>query len=89
MKLPKSNARRSKMTIVIAIAKPENIAPATKNGGKIVECQPGVLPVAKSKPTTLWTETTSGTASPASSSCALWRRCQWRASPRQPSASKP
>ena len=33
------------------IAKPEKIAPATKYGGKIVVCHPGITDVAKSKDT--------------------------------------
>ncbi len=33
------------------MAKPEKIAPATKYGGKIVVCQPGITEVAKSKDT--------------------------------------
>ena len=33
--------RRTGTISVSTIAKPEKIAPATKNGGKIVECQPG------------------------------------------------
>ena len=38
------------MTIsVTTIAKPEKMAPATKYGGKIVVCQPGMTEVAKSK----------------------------------------
>ena len=41
------------------------MAPATKYGGKIVECQPGTLATAKSKLTTVCTETTSGVAKPA------------------------
>ena len=52
---------------VSTIAKPEKIAPATKYGGKIVVCQPGMTDVAKSKLTIVWTERTSGVASPASS----------------------
>ena len=43
------------------------MAPATKYGGKIVECQPGMMATEKSKLTTVWTETTSGVASPAKS----------------------
>jgi hypothetical protein len=39
------------MSNVFTIAKPENIAPATKYGGKIVVCQPGITDVAKSKDT--------------------------------------
>jgi hypothetical protein len=52
--------------MVITIAMPEKIAPATKYGGKIVVCQPGTIDTAKSKLTTVCTETTSGVASPAS-----------------------
>ena len=58
--------RRAGMISVSTIAKPEKIAPATKNGGKIVECQPGTRAIAKSVVTMLWTESTSGVASPAS-----------------------
>ena len=36
---------------VCTIAKPENTAPATKYGGKIVVCHPGITEVAKSKDT--------------------------------------
>ncbi len=36
------------------------MAPNTKKGGNCVECQPGVSPPAKSSPTTLCTDTTSG-----------------------------
>jgi hypothetical protein len=43
------------------------MAPATKYGGKIVLCHPGTIDVAKSKPTTVCTDTTSGVAMPASS----------------------
>ena len=52
---------------VMTIAKPENTAPATKYGGKIVVCQPGMTDVAKSKDTIVWTESTSGVDRPASS----------------------
>ena len=51
---------------VITIASPEKIAPVTKYGGKIVECQPGKTEVAKSKLTIVCTLTTSGVARPAS-----------------------
>ena len=50
---------------VITIAKPEKMAPATKYGGKIVVCQPGMTLVAKSKRTTECTESTSGVESAA------------------------
>src|SRR6266851_8363872 len=65
------------------------MAPATKYGGKIVVCQPGTMPVAKSKLTTVCTESTSGVAKPASSRYADWYRCQCRADPRQPIDSIP
>ena len=52
-------------------------------------CQPGMIETAKSKLTTVWTETTSGVASPASSSEAFSYRCQCRAELRQPMASMP
>ena len=55
------------MTIsVITIANPEKIAPATKYGGKIVVCQPGICDTAKSIETIECTESTSGVARPAS-----------------------
>jgi hypothetical protein len=47
------------------MAIPEKIAPATKYGGKIVECQPGRIETAKSHDTTLCTENTSGVANAA------------------------
>ncbi len=65
------------------------MAPATKYGGKIVVCQPGTTATAKSKLTTVWTESTSGVARPASSSDAVSYRCQCIADPRQPSDSTP
>ncbi len=43
------------------------MAPATKYGGKIVVCHPGMMAMAKSKLTTVCTEITSGVARPASS----------------------
>ena len=50
------------------MAKPEKIAPATKYGGKIVVCQPGITEVAKSKDTIVCTDNTSGVDKPASTS---------------------
>jgi hypothetical protein len=41
------------------------MAPATKYGGKIVVCHPGMTDVAKSKLTIVCTERTSGVANPA------------------------
>ena len=52
---------------MITIAKPDRRAPATKYGGKMVECHPGSIVVAKSKLTTVCTDTTSGVAMPPSS----------------------
>ncbi len=51
--------------MVRTIAKPPKIAPATKYGGKIVVCQPGITDVAKSNDTTECTERTSGVERPA------------------------
>src|SRR5215216_4596701 len=48
------------MMIVKTMPIPEKIAPATKYGGKIVACHPGVSAMAKSKDTTECTESTSG-----------------------------
>ena len=53
---------------VWTIANPENIAPATKYGGNIVVCQPGITEVAKSMETIVWTDKTRGVAKPASTS---------------------
>ena len=47
------------------IAKPEKMAPATKNGGKIVACHSGTIDTAKSNDTTVCTENTSGVEMPA------------------------
>src|ERR1043165_9623777 len=73
----------------MTIAKPEKIAPATKYGGKIVECHPGSKLAEKSKLTIVCTDTTSGVASPASSRYAVWYRFQCRADPRHPIARTP
>src|SRR5687767_4397735 len=48
------------MMIVNTMPIPEKIAPATKYGGKIVACQPGVSAMAKSNDTTECTDNTSG-----------------------------
>ena len=60
------NARAGTISVT-TIAKPLKMAPATKYGGKIVECQPGNWATAKSKLTTEWTLSTSGVASAARS----------------------
>src|SRR6476660_3534201 len=56
------NHFRIGMMIVKTIPMPEKIAPATKYGGKIVVCHPGVSAIAKSNDTTECTESTSGVA---------------------------
>src|SRR5215472_11905238 len=65
------------------------MAPATKYGGKNVLCQPGTIAIVKSKLTTVCTESTSGVASPDSSSDAVSYTLQCRAEPRHPIARIP
>src|ERR1041385_4598627 len=75
------------MAIVNTMPMPEKIAPATKYGGKIVVCQPGGRPIAKSNDTTECTESTSGVANAAGK---RYARVKWRHSLsefRQPRAS--
>src|SRR2546423_15477729 len=75
------------MMIVNTIPIPEKIAPATKYGGKIVVCQPGVSAIAKSKDTTECTDSTSGVENAARN---RYARAKWRHSLsvlRQPSES--
>src|SRR3974390_1799367 len=55
----------------------------------MVVCQPGRTATAKSKLMTVCTESTSGVASPASSSDAVSYRTQCRTEPRQPSEINP
>src|SRR5678816_3708243 len=74
---------------VCTIANPEKIAPATKYGGKMVVCHPGITEVAKSKDTTVCTESTSGVLKPASTSARLSWRCQCFVDPVQPNESMP
>ena len=69
---------------VFTIAKPEKIAPATKYGGKIVVCHPGITEVAKSKDTMVCTESTSGVAKPANTRDTSSKRCQSFARPLHP-----
>ena len=66
------------------MAKPEKIAPATKYGGKIVVCHPGITEVAKSKDTIVCTESTKGVAKPANTNDTSSKRCQSLARPDQP-----
>jgi hydrogenase maturation factor HypE len=62
---------RAGISSVNTIANPPKIAPATKYGGKMVVCQPGMTDVAKSNDTTLCTESTSGVERPARSRYAI------------------
>ena len=56
---------RSGMHRINTIANPANMAPATKYGGKMVACQPGICDTEKSKDTIEWTDSTSGVERPA------------------------
>ena len=60
MKSCRFSSRRIGAINSSTMAKPDNNAPNTKNGGNWVECHPVVAAPAKSNPTTLCTETTSG-----------------------------
>ena len=62
MKFFSPNSSRAGTARVTTMAKPLKMAPVTKYGGKIVVCQPGSCETAKSKLTTLCTESTSGVA---------------------------
>src|ERR1700722_8396204 len=74
---------------VCTMAKPEKMAPATKYGGKMVVCQPGMTEVAKSKDTIVCTDSTSGVDRPASTSDKASCRCQCLVEPDQPKARVP
>jgi hypothetical protein len=67
----------------------ENTAPATKYGGKIVVCQPGITEVAKSKDTIVCTDNTSGVLKPANTNDKLSCRCQCFVLPVHPNAATP
>jgi hypothetical protein len=69
---------------VFTMAKPEKIAPATKYGGKMVVCHPGITDVAKSKDTMVCTESTKGVAKPAKTRDTSSKRCQSLARPVHP-----
>src|SRR5690606_30757451 len=69
---------------VCTIANPEKIAPATKYGGKIVVCHPGITEVAKSMDTIVCTESTSGVEIPANTKETISKRCQVFTDPFQP-----
>src|SRR5436309_8020907 len=71
------------------MAKPEKIAPATKYGGNIVVCQPGITDVAKSKDTIVCTESTSGVAKPASTNDKDSSLCQCLVEPDHPNEAIP
>src|SRR5690606_42062098 len=60
---------------VCTIANPEKIAPATKYGGKMAVCQPGITDVAKSIDTMVWTESTNGVEIPARIKETISKRC--------------
>src|SRR5688500_17338727 len=66
-----------------------NMAPATKYGGKIVVCGPGITEAASSHDSTECTESTSGVLSPASTSERLSCRCQCFVEPVHPKESRP
>ena len=72
---------------VCTIAKPENTAPATKYGGNIVVCHPGMTDVAKSNDTIECTENTSGVARPAKTRETSSKRFQCLALPDHPNDS--
>src|SRR6266850_4347629 len=65
MSSSRPNSVRIGVSSVITMPHPEQIAPATKYGAKIVACQPGTMPIAKSHDTTECTDSTSGVESAA------------------------
>src|SRR5690606_13551356 len=69
---------------VFTIANPENTAPATKYGGNIVVCHPGITEVAKSIDTMVCTDNTNGVANPANTNDTSSKRCQSLALPLHP-----
>ena len=71
------------------MANPPKMAPATKYGGKMVVCHPGITDVAKSKDTIVCTERTSGVASPASTSDKDSCLCQCLVEPLHPNDAMP
>ena len=58
------------------MANPEKIAPATKYGGNMVVCHPGITDVAKSMDTMVCTDNTSGVETPARINDTASNRCQ-------------
>src|SRR5215210_5874322 len=75
------------MAIVKTMPIPEKIAPATKYGGKIVACHPGVSAIAKSNDTTECTDKTSGVAKAARNRYARVKCRHSRSEFRQPNES--
>jgi hypothetical protein len=71
------------------MAKPEKMAPATKYGGKIVVCQPGMTEVAKSKDTMVCTDNTRGVLRPARTRDKASCLCQCLVEPVHPKESVP
>ena len=71
---------------VSTIANPENKAPRTKYGGKIVVCHPGITEVAKSIDTIECTEKTRGVANPANTKETNSNLCQCLDLPLHPKA---
>src|SRR4030095_2999118 len=76
-------------TRISTMAKPEKMAPSTKNGANSVECQPGTSAIAKSHDTTLCKDSTSGVDSAAHKPQARRHGGDSRSEPSQPSASIP
>src|SRR5690606_3900722 len=74
---------------VFTIANPEKIAPATKYGGNMVACHPGITDVAKSNDTMVCTDNTSGVDKPANTKDKDSKRCQFLAVPVHPNEAKP
>src|SRR5436309_15062021 len=81
--------QRAMTSSVITHAKPEKIAPATKYGGKMVVCQPGITEVAKSNETMVCTDSTNGVLKPANTNDKLSCRCQCLVLPDQPNEATP
>ncbi len=74
---------------VNTIENPDKIAPTTKYGGKIVECQPGKIDDAKSIATIECTDTTNAAIRPANNQLRVSNRNQSLEEPTQPKLKKP
>src|SRR5918911_4187779 len=77
------------MMMVNTIPIPEKIAPATKYGGNMVVCQPGVSAIEKSNDTTECTDSTSGVENAARNRYARVKCRHSRSELRQPSERTP